>query len=256
MSREPAAIEGDQSIKTGGHAQLSEIVATRLRERIVSGELKPGQFLRIDAIAKALGVSMTPVREGLLLLQSESFVRLLPRRGFVVNSFSKQDLLDLFWAQATIGAELASRAARKMSSEEVDRLQHLHGAYEAAVASNSPDRDKLGHEFHRAINLAAASPRLALMLGSLARQLPNRFYASIEGQLNSALDYHPLILKAIRLRDSEAAASLMHRHILGGGEHLVEMLERQGMWASEAGHTESLGKDKPAQRRAKKAQKR
>jgi DNA-binding GntR family transcriptional regulator len=212
------------------HAQLSELVATQLREQIVSGKLKPGQFLRIDAIAKSLGVSMTPVREGLLLLQSESFVRLLPRRGFVVNSFTKQDLLDLFWAQATVGAELASRAATRMSDGEVQRLQQLHADYEAAVKAGDSRRDRLGHEFHRAINLAADSPRLALLLGGLARQLPNRFYGSIEGQQNSALDYHPLILQAIRLRDPETAGSLMFRHISGGGEHLVASLERQGIW--------------------------
>ena len=61
--------------------QLSESVATYLREQILSGQLRNGEFLRIDALAKALGVSTTPVREGLLLLQSESFVRLLPRRA-------------------------------------------------------------------------------------------------------------------------------------------------------------------------------
>src|SRR5258706_16380727 len=97
--------------------QLSQTVAMHLREQIISGKLRKGEFLRIDAIAKALGISTTPVREGLLLLQSESFVRLRPRRGFVVNSFSKGDLYDLFWAQATIGAELAARAAMKMSKE-------------------------------------------------------------------------------------------------------------------------------------------
>src|SRR5690349_3250734 len=101
--------------------QLSESVATYLREQILSGALRNGEFLRIDALAKTLRVSTTPVREGLLLLQSESFVRLLPRRGFVVNGFSREDLFDLFWAQATIGAELAARAAKRMSKSDVER---------------------------------------------------------------------------------------------------------------------------------------
>lgn len=228
----PASAQFEPS--RGGHVQLSETVATYLREQIVSGKLKKGQFLRIDAISKALGVSMTPVREGLLLLQSEAFVRLIPRRGFIVNSFSREDLLDLFWAQAVIGAELAARAATRMPVEEIDRLQNLETAYEAAVTAGEPIRDRLGHQFHRAINLAAESPRLALLLGTLARQLPNRFYASIDGQLSSAVEYHPAILEAIRRRDPEAAAALMHRHIVGGGEQLVAMLERQGVWADAA----------------------
>jgi DNA-binding GntR family transcriptional regulator len=61
--------------------QLSGSVASHLREQIISGQLKPGDFLRIDAIAQELGISTTPVREGLLLLQSESFVAAARLRG-------------------------------------------------------------------------------------------------------------------------------------------------------------------------------
>lgn len=218
-----------------GQLQLSESVATHLREQIISGKLSKGEFLRIDAIAKSLNVSTTPVREGLLLLQSESFVRLMPRRGFVVNSFSKADLLDLFWAQATVGAELAARAAKRMSKADFARLQELHVEHERAVkADDQAMAARLGHQFHRTINLAADSPRLALLLGSLTKQLPNRFYASIEGQLQGALEYHPIIMNAIRVKNSEAVRSLMHRHILSGAEHLIEMLERQGIWGPAA----------------------
>lgn len=214
-----------------GKQQLSESVATHLREQIISGRLQPGEFLRIDAIARALNVSTTPVREGLLLLQSESFVRLMPRRGFVVNSFSKDDLRNLFWAQATVAAELAARAATRMSKEDLTRLQEIHSLHERAVADKDQAKAaQLGHQFHRTINLAAGSPRLALLLGGLTRQLPNRFYAGIEGQLEDAVAYHPIILDALRVRDSEAVRSLMHRHIVGGAEQLIAMLERQGRW--------------------------
>jgi DNA-binding GntR family transcriptional regulator len=215
----------------GGHLQLSEKVAMQLREQIVSGQIRNGEFLRIETIAKTLGVSPTPVREGLLLLQSEALVRLIPRRGFRVNSFSKQDLLDLFWAQATIGAELAGRAALNMSEQDIELLTLSQPEYERAIKEgDEAETGKLGHEFHRTINKAANSPRLASILGSLTRQLPNRFYASIEGELNIASHYHPVILDAIRLRDPQAASSLMFRHIREGGDHLVEVLEGRGFW--------------------------
>lgn len=221
-----------ESRSEGGREQLSEWVATRMREEILSGRIKQGQFLRIDAIAKSLDVSMTPVREGLLLLQSESYVRLIPRRGFMVNSFSKQDLLDLFWAQATIGAELAARATVRLTAEDIAGLEALHEQYEKVIEQNDkPQIDRLGHYFHRAINQAAQSPRLALMLGNLVKQLPNRFYASIEGQLRHAVEYHPVIIEALKLGDPQAVASLMHRHIILGGESLVASLERKGIWA-------------------------
>jgi DNA-binding GntR family transcriptional regulator len=230
------------SIRDVGQVQLSESVATHLREKILAGTLKKGEFLRIDAIAKGLGISTTPVREGLLLLQSESFVRLIPRRGFVVISFSKEDLLDLFWAQATLGAELAARAASKISEAELEELQRIQSAHDAAFRSDDPEVARLGHQFHRGINLAAQSPRLAQTLSSLTKQLPNRFYASIEGHLKNAVEYHPIILDAIRVRDPDAARSLMFRHIMSGGEHLVDMLERQGMWKNSASDLRDLQK--------------
>lgn len=218
-----------------GRQQLSASVATHLREQIISGQLQPGAFLRIDSIARELDISTTPVREGLLLLQSESFVRLMPRRGFVVNSFTKGDLRDLFWAQATIGAKLAELAATRMSKTDFARLQDLHARHEQAVADHDQEvAARLGHQFHRTINLAAQAPRLALLLGSLTKQLPNRFYASIEGQLEDAVSYHPIIMNAIRMQDADAARSLMHRHIVSGAEHLIAMLERQGTWAGAA----------------------
>lgn len=213
------------------HLQLSEIVAMHLREQIISGKIRQGSFLRIENIAKTLNVSPTPVREGLLLLKSEAFVRLMPRRGFVVNSFRKDDLADLFWAQATIGAKLAQRAAECMSDETIELLEQLQVEYEATIKrKDETSAAVLGHEFHRTINKSANSPRLAYNLSMLTRQLPNRFYASIEGQLDLAVNYHGLILEAIRQRDAEKVGSLMFEHTTAGGDHLIASLSNQGLW--------------------------
>jgi DNA-binding GntR family transcriptional regulator len=212
-------------------AQLSESVAFYLREQIMSGRLKKGEFLRIGAIAEELEISTTPVREGLLLLQVESYVRLMPRRGFVVTGFSKEDLVDLFWAQATVGAELAARAASKMSKAEIEQLKALQASHERAAAEGDETKvGEIGYQFHRAINLAAKAPRLAMLMGNLSKQLPSRFYANIEGQSNGSLEYHPIIIKAMEIGDVDAVRSLMFRHIMGASEYLVATLEKQGLW--------------------------
>ncbi len=212
-------------------SQLSESVAFYLREQIMSGKLKKGEFLRIGAIAEELDISTTPVREGLLLLQVESYVRLMPRRGFVVTGFSKEDLIDLFWAQATVGAELAARATLKMAKTDIEHLKTLQANHEKAAAEGDEVTvGKIGYQFHRAINLAAKAPRLAMLMGNLSKQLPSRFYANIEGQSNGSLEYHPIIIKAMEVRDVDAVRSLMFRHIMGASEYLVATLESQGLW--------------------------
>jgi DNA-binding GntR family transcriptional regulator len=59
--------------------QLSQDVATYVRELIISGAIRKNEFIRIETVAKAMSISNTPVREGLLLLQNENFVRLMPK---------------------------------------------------------------------------------------------------------------------------------------------------------------------------------
>ena len=222
----------DGSIGRGHRrTQLPEEVATYVRELIISGAVRPGEFLRMEPIAEAVGVSNTPVREGLLALKGEGFVRLEPRRGFVVAPFTQQDIRDLFWAQAQLGAELAARAAVNITPEELDALDENLEQYAAAIASEDHEAiAEIGHQFHRHVNLAANSHRLALLQGAVVRHLPNRFYETIEGQVAGASHEHPLLLKALRKGDAKKARSLMQVHILEGADRLIASLVKQGLW--------------------------
>ncbi|UQN14646.1 GntR family transcriptional regulator [Gulosibacter sp. ACHW.36C] len=211
--------------------QLPEEVATYVRELIISGEVKAGDYLRMEPIAEAVGVSNTPVREGLLMLKSEGFVRLVPRRGFVVAPFLADDIRDLFWAQAVLAGELAARAAERISDEGLDVLEGMIEQYEAAVkAGDSQAVADLGHLFHREINLAAQSNRLALLQGSVVKHLPTHFYAAVEGQISASRDGHPQILAALKARDPERAREAMARHITGAADRLIETLAQRGIW--------------------------
>jgi DNA-binding GntR family transcriptional regulator len=212
--------------------QLPEEVAAYVRELIISGTVRSGEFLRMERIAEAVGASNTPVREGLLALRSEGFVRLAPRRGFVVAPFAPQDIQDLFWAQAQLGGELAARAARNMTPKLLTRLQECIEQYELAIrAGDKESIAELGHQFHREVNLAADSHRLALLQGAIVKQLPNKFYATIEGQVASARAEHPLLLAAFRKKNARQARLIMERHTQEGADHLIETLEKHGMWS-------------------------
>ncbi|MGD1222409.1 GntR family transcriptional regulator [Streptomyces krungchingensis] len=217
--------------RTSRRQPLAEEVASYVRELIISGEVRPGDFLRTERVAEAVGVSSTPVREGLLALRSEGFVQLVPRRGFVVAPFTRQDVRDLFWAQARLSGELAARAARQITAQQIARIEVILDRYQAAVEADDTERVAgLGHAFHREINLAAGSHRLALLLGSVVKHLPNRFYATIEGQVAATRTEHPLLLDALRKHQAHKARSLMEQHILAGADRLIEVLEERGLW--------------------------
>ena len=222
-----AATGGD----TGKRRQLSGEVAAYVRGLIMSGAVRPGEFLRMEPIADAVRVSNTPVREGLLALHSEGAVRLVPRRGFVVAPFSDQDVRDLFWVQAQLAGELAARAAINMTSDQLKVIVATHARHEHALQALDLDQvSELGHEFHRHINRAAKSHRLALLLGSIVKQLPNEFYVGIEGHAAATERHHRRLVVAMRSKDAEAARGVMRDHVLEGAQLLIETLLQRGVF--------------------------
>jgi DNA-binding GntR family transcriptional regulator len=221
----------DEGARGRQRRQLPEEVASYVRALIFSGAIRPGEFLRLEPIAEALGVSNTPVREGLLSLRSEGLVQLVPRRGFVVAPFDQQDVRDLFWVQAQLAGELAARAAKKMSKETLAQLEQVAERHAQAIADGDRDAiSRLGHHFHAVINKAAGSYRLALLLESVVRHLPDEFYAGIEASVAGASNDHPLLLEALRTRNVRQARSVMEAHIESEANNLIAVLEERGLW--------------------------
>ncbi|WP_431970596.1 FCD domain-containing protein [Nocardia sp. bgisy134] len=130
---------------------------------------------------------------------------------------------------------MASRSAKSISIAQLDHLAAVVATHEQAVAEGAGAERvvALGHEFHRTVNLAADSHRLAILLGAVVKQLPDRFYNEIEGRGEQALRDHPAILEALRKRRPKVASTVMRDHIMSGADELVAMLEKQGLWSEE-----------------------
>jgi DNA-binding GntR family transcriptional regulator len=219
--------EGSGAIRGGfPRRQLSDEVASYVRELIMSGRLRSGDFIRQERIAEELELSATPVREGLLSLKGEGFVQLKPRRGFVVAPLSASDIRDLFTAQALLVGELVARATVRITSEELSELNETHKALRAAAAADDGEGvENLNHDFHRMINLIADSSRLAWMLSISSKFAPRRFFATIPGWSKASAQDHAAIIKAITDRDAEAARAAMVKHMENAGELLAANFE-------------------------------
>lgn len=216
--------------------QLSDEVAAYVRDLIMSGQVRHGEFLRLERIAEDLGISVTPVREALLSLRGEGFVQLEPRRGFMPAPLSRRDVQDLFDAQAYLAGELAARSAAHITDEELKRLDEMQVRLETASKAHDSDGiEQANHRFHRVINLAARSPKYAWLLQLVVRYAPRRFYADIPGWSQASVDDHGLVLAALRAGDADAARHAMQAHIRHAGTLLVVHLEAQGFWADQAG---------------------
>src|SRR5271157_4632195 len=107
------------------HRQLQQWVAERLRAGILTGRLRPGEWLRQERLAQEYGVSQMPVREALKRLAAEGLVEHVPYRGVRVVEFSPEDVEDLYVCRAFIESMAARFAAESITDEEVEKLAEL-----------------------------------------------------------------------------------------------------------------------------------
>jgi DNA-binding GntR family transcriptional regulator len=216
---------------------LAEDVTAHLRTAILTGALAAGEFIRIDAVARELGVSITPVREALVSLQGDGFVELLPNRGFRVLELSEADIDDAYLVQRFVAGELAARAAERLSDDELDRLEAIQAEITSAhEAGDSVSVERANQDFHRLINRAAGAPKLGLILRLALHYVPQSPDAAVPGWQEATATDHRDILTALRGRDAEGARIAMVAHIDHARRLLIEHRRRQddGTRAEEA----------------------
>ncbi|MEW1932727.1 GntR family transcriptional regulator [Rhodococcus sp. NPDC079359] len=202
--------------------QLSEEVANHVRHLVMSGEVSPGDFIRLDETAAELGVSVTPVREALLTLRGEGIVELVPHRGYKVSPLTPSDIVDIFWLQGHIAAELVRRAAPKITEAELDRLAELTAALSVAVENGRPeDVENCEFEFHRVLNRLAESAKLAWFLNNATRYTPTRLYATDRDWGRATVRNHEALIEALLRNDIDAACELMKQQFTDGAERLI-----------------------------------
>lgn len=214
------------------HGNLSSYAASAVRELIVSAQLLPHEQLNLEEIASWLGISATPVREGLLTLRVEGFVDSVPRQGFRVHPITPEDIADAFLVHADVSGELASRAVAIIADDQVRELGILH--YEMMAASLRGDLttlEALNNSFHRSINLVVDAPLLHRIVALCSKYVPRGFYDGIEGWPEATRSEHIAIVEALEARDPEAARAAVRSHILHAGEllatHMRAALEAQ-----------------------------
>jgi DNA-binding GntR family transcriptional regulator len=198
--------------------------------------LKPGERLKEGELARELGISRTPVREALLILQSEGLVDSMPNRGATVRAYAVDDLDDMYQLRAVLEGYAARRAAARISEEDVERLRRSCERFERlGVDDDFLELVRENIVFHDTILAAAASERLTkLVRGVIQIPLVYKSYHWYSPQQKLiSLHYHRQLTVALSARDEERAELIMKEHVLEARDFLVTQL-RQEAAAAEA----------------------
>jgi DNA-binding GntR family transcriptional regulator len=210
-------------------SNLREQIKDVILQRILDGEYPSGARIVETRIAQELGVSQAPVREALRDLEQLGCIVHEPFRGCSVRAFSADELLEAFPVRAALEALAARLAADRITEPELLHLAELLETMRAAARHGDPHgQSQANASFHATIVRAARNATLERQWSLL--EPFSRTYISVSQpglDLLSLSERHVPILEALRVRDADAAAAAMHKHLMDAADLLRPMADKE-----------------------------
>ncbi|MCM1083871.1 MAG: GntR family transcriptional regulator [Clostridium sp.] len=195
---------------------LREVVFRALRNAIVQGEFQPGERLMEVTIANKLGVSRTPVREAIRMLELEGLVVMIPRKGAEVANITVKDLKDALEVRMAIEALSVRLACERIDETGKEELKQVCIAFREAINSKLvPAIVEADEAFHNTIYKLSQNPRLINIAQNLREQV-YRYrveYVKDFSYHDNLVTEHDQITNAILLGDKDTAERIMNEHI-------------------------------------------
>ena len=218
------------NINTNEYLPLRDVVFNTLRDAILTGKLVPGERLMENQLAEKLGVSRTPVREALRMLELENLVELVPRKGAQVLDMSEKDITNILEVRSALEGLATSLACKKMTKEDLQQLKNMEVDFEKAVADNDVDHFvDIDEDFHDLIFAATENDKLINIFRNLRIQLYRYRMAQAknnETSMSTIVAHHRSIIRAIVNHDAEEGASIAQGHIKYQTESILRFVRK------------------------------
>ena len=189
-------------------ATAQEVVAAALRQAILDRELKPGEKVRQEEMARRLGVSVIPVREALRVLAGEGQVTYRPRQGYVVAQLDVRDLEEVYRLRELLEGEAVRHALPRLGEQDVDHVEALFE--QVAAAASISEAMKANRRAHFVLFEAAGMPILLRHIAMLWDS--TEAYRALYYSTTSVDAEHRAIVQALRRRDAPAVIGLLDAH--------------------------------------------
>jgi DNA-binding GntR family transcriptional regulator len=221
-----ALLTGSLGLTPLNSASLRDQAYVLLKDAIAATDIySQRQDLRLDErqLTQALGVSRTPVREALTLLEQEGFIRTIPRRGIFIVRKSKREIIEMIQMWAALESMAARLATLHASDEDIGKLRHLFDEFK-----NSSPSEHIGEysdaniAFHQMIISLGGSQLIADATRNLfihVRAIRKATISQNDRAARSIID-HLKIIEALERRDTELAERLTRQHTLDLAAHV------------------------------------
>lgn len=207
---------------------LSAAVVERLREKILSGELREGQQLRQDVIAAEFQISRIPVREALSHLAAEGLIKIVANRGAIVSALSPEEIGELFETRAVLECYMLREAIPNLREDDFTRADEILRQFEKSL-EDEMEAKSWGHWnwlFHSTLYAPSNRPVMMGFVKTLNHNCDRytRLHLVFTRKLHLAGEAHRKLLQACRTGDPQIASDALWSHIVDAGQYLKEFI--------------------------------
>lgn len=220
----------DLKLNMNAYLPLRDVVFQTLREAILKGDLRPGERLMELQLAAKLGVSRTPIREAIRMLEQEGLAVTIPRKGAEVARMTEKNMEDVLQIREALDDLAVQVACDKMTEEQLKNLTLAMKNFENAIQTGNLSKIvAYDVEFHDIIYESTDNPKLVTLLNNLREQIYRYRVEYLKGKENypMLIKEHKTILEALREKNKERVADAMRNHIRNQAEAVKNIIREQ-----------------------------
>lgn len=220
MDRPPQRLD-DYRTKTS-------LVYDTLREFILAGRFPPGSRIIVDQVAAELGTSKVPVREAVVQLVGEGWLKSIPHVGAVVPTLSADEILETAIIRAAVEGMAVRHSVDALTPEDLDGLRALLNQLDEVAKSGSASYPSLNFDFHTSVFRRCRYPALRALAASLAeKSLHHRPVRFLPEYVRESQAQHWALVAALERRDADEAERVVRHHIEHAGRLLWQYAQEQ-----------------------------
>ena len=217
-------------LQMDAYLPLRDVVFQTLRGAILKGDLKPGERLMELQLASKLGVSRTPIREAIRMLEQEGLAVTIPRKGAEVAKMTEKDMEDVLQIRLSLEALAVRLSCENITPAALQELKVAMEDFEEKTKSGQfVEMEKADVKFHEILYKASNNPKLQQLLSNLREQM---YRYRVEYLKDAAIyprliEEHHRMYDALKEKDQKQAVAYVEKHLHNQAEAVKKIIRDQ-----------------------------
>jgi DNA-binding GntR family transcriptional regulator len=210
----------------------------QIEAEIGRGSLKPGDTIDERSLSQRFDVSRTPAREAIMQLAASGLVRMSPRHGAVIAEISAEEAINMMETLVSLEAEATMLAARRLLTDEISELEHIHAESRNAALSSDSDAYMISNKhFHELIYAGSRNPYLTDLIRKTRLRMTFYHQSSLtqSARITASWEEHGAVVAALRTGEIGLSGQRMREHILSGGKVYADLVAALTKFGGETG---------------------